>query len=213
MAIIYAFGDSITYGAWDIQKSGWVSLLRQYLDELQADNSEYYGLVYNLGIPGETTDGLVKRFEVETKARERDEGDAVFIFAFGANDSAFLPALNKFRVSKEDFKDNLAKVIGQALSITSKIVLVNILPVVESKNSISRNGKVRLNKYIQEYNDVLNGLAKKFGLRLIDVYSKFVEMDYEDLFDENDGLHPNDNGHQFMFEIIKPFVQELIGWY
>jgi acyl-CoA thioesterase I len=110
MAVIYCFGDSITYGAWDIKEGGWVTRLRNYFDELQLKDQTKYFLSYNLGIPGETTDGLVKRFEGELNAREREGEDAIFIFAFGANDSVFLPSKNGFRVSKNRFVSNLETV-------------------------------------------------------------------------------------------------------
>ncbi len=212
MAIIYAFGDSITYGAWDIKKSGWATQLRQFLDDLQEKNPDYYCLFYNLGIPGETTDGLVKRFENELTAREREGEEAVFIFAFGANDAAYLSNEKSLRVSKEDFKINLEKVIKKATVISKKILIVNILPVIEKMNSTPRNGKIRLNKYMDEYNYVLREMADQFKVRLIDVNSVFMKVGHENLFIKDDGLHPNDEGHRIMFETIKPIVQELIGW-
>lgn len=114
MTVIYAFGDSITYGAWGIQTSGWAALLRQYLDDLQEKNSNYYGLFYNLGIPGETTTGLLNRFDNEVKARIRVNDESVFIFAFGANDAVFLVSENKFRTSKDEFENNLSIVFEKA---------------------------------------------------------------------------------------------------
>lgn len=212
MSIIYAFGDSITYGAWDIEKSGWVARLRQFLDDLQDKNPDYYALLYNLGIPGETTDGLVNRFENELTARKRHNHDSIFIFAFGANDVAYLVEENRFRVSKEKFGENLAQVIEKTQGITKKILLINTLPVVEEKNSVPRNGKTRLNKHIEEYNQVLQELADKYDVKLIDVFSKFAEQDYKKLFVPDDGLHPNSEGHRIMFETIGPEVQKMLGW-
>ncbi len=212
MAVIYSFGDSITYGAWGIKSSGWATLLRQHLDELQEKNPDYYALFYNLGIPGETTAGLVKRFENETRARVRETDKAVFIFAFGANDAAFLPLENKFRVSKEEFEKNLTSVLEKASQISEKIIIVNILPVVEALNSQPRNGKTRLNIYMQEYNGILESVAKKFNSSFIDVHSVFMKKGYETLLIPEDGLHPNDVGHEIMFDTIKPIVQKLLGW-
>ena len=213
MAVIYAFGDSITYGAWDISGSGWVNRLRQFLDELQEKNPKYYGLFYNLGIPGETTAGLVNRFEHEVDARERQGEEGVFIFAYGANDAAFLPAQESFRVSKEEFQANFSAVLEKAIEITKKIIVVNILPVIESINSVPRNGKIRLNKYMAEYNQVLTTLADKYKLQIIDVHALFLKEKYEDLFVPDDGLHPNDRGHELIFEAVKPVLQKMIGWY
>lgn len=211
MAIIYAFGDSITYGAWGVKSSGWATLLRQYLDDLQEKNPDYYCLLYNLGIPGETTVGLLNRFDDETNARGREGEEAIFIFAFGANDAAFLASDNKFRVSKDEYEGNLSNILEKADKISKKIMLVNILPVVESMNN-GRNGKTRQNKYMQEYNLILEKLSKKFELRLVDVYSVFMKAGHENLFIKEDGLHPNDEGHQLIFETVRPALQEMIGW-
>ena len=211
MAIIYAFGDSITYGAWGIKSSGWANLLRQHLDDLQEKNPEYYCLFYNLGIPGETTEGLLNRFDNETNARVKKNEESIFIFAFGANDAVFSTSENKFRVSKDEYENNLSKVLEKAGKISKKILLVNILPVVESMNN-GRNGKTRNNQYMEEYNLILQKLANRFELKLVDVNSVFMKAGYEKLFVQEDGLHPNDEGHQLIFETIKPVLQEMIGW-
>lgn len=73
MAQIFCFGDSITYGAWDVANSGWAQKLRIYLDKKQEEDDSLYFLTYNLGIPGEATDSLVNRFLSETKARIRED--------------------------------------------------------------------------------------------------------------------------------------------
>ena len=209
--IIYAFGDSITYGAWDIKHSGWATRLRQFLDYLQEKNPKYYGLFYNLGIPGETTDGLVKRFENETNARGRKGEQALFIFAFGANDAAFVAAENAFRVSIEQFESNLENILKKAQSISRKILVVNILPVVEVMNN-GRNGKTRKNEYMVKYNKVLKELSDKFSTEFVDAYSLFMNAGHESLFTLDDGLHPNEKGHELMFNAIRPAIQKMIGW-
>jgi len=204
MAVIYCFGDSITYGEWDIEKSGWVGRLRDHLDDLQLNDHSLYFLAYNLGIPGETTDGLVKRFERELEARERDGEEVIFIFAFGANDSVFLPSKKGFKVSKERFVLNLQTVIDSAGKISKKIILVNITPVDEALYSkrFGADERVRSNSYIEEYNSLIIEIAKKNSISLIDTYSAYMQAGYKILFSE-DGLHPNEKGHQLIFEKVK----------
>lgn len=63
MAHYIVFGDSITYGEGDLH-GGWVQYLRE---ELIND------IVYNLGIDGETTTGLVNRLEKEIKPRVSED--------------------------------------------------------------------------------------------------------------------------------------------
>jgi lysophospholipase L1-like esterase len=213
MAVIYCFGDSITYGAWDIQKSGWSARLRDYVDDIQLKDPDKYFLCYNLGIPGETTEGLVKRFEIEFNARSKEEEgeESIFIFAFGANDSVYMPEAGRFKVSKEQFVDNLGGILDMASKHSKKIVLVNITPADEviCAERYAGKDKVRLNKNVIEYNQALAELAKKKGLPLVDVYSVYEAAGPQTLLSE-DGLHPNEAGHQAIFDKVKEVIDPLL---
>ncbi len=68
MSQILIFGDSNTYGAWD-PDGGWVARLRKFADEKNMEGKDYFVLVYNLGIDGDDTSGVLKRIESETVAR------------------------------------------------------------------------------------------------------------------------------------------------
>ncbi|MEI7620781.1 MAG: GDSL-type esterase/lipase family protein, partial [Candidatus Falkowbacteria bacterium] len=188
MAQIFCFGDSITYGAWDVDSSGWANQLRAYLDRKQLENDSLYFLTYNLGVPGENTNGLANRFLSETKARIKEERpeDNIFIFAYGANDSTIISSQNKFRIGVEDFKKNLESVIDQAKKLGSKIIILNITPVNEelTANPINKD-KSRLNKYIEIYNEVIKEIAISNDIYLVDVNSAFMSGDYKSLFCED----------------------------
>ena len=99
MAQILIFGNSIIYGAWD-KEGGWVSRLRKFLDEKNLSSGpNFYCLVYNLGISGNTTDDLLERFEFEIKQRLKEDEETIILFAIGINDSQFLQSENNFRTS------------------------------------------------------------------------------------------------------------------
>lgn len=202
MAQVYAFGDSITYGAWDIKDSGWASLLRKYFDDKAEKDPQFYGLVYNLGIPGETTEGLVKRFKPETEARFRKGEEYIFLFAFGANDSALILSKGEFKVSVEDYIRNLDTVLEDAKTYSTKLVLLNTTPVVEKVTAhVESKDKSRLNEYVERYNMALDELARRHNVPVLDVYSVFRQHDLESLFCE-DGLHPNETGHRIIFDLV-----------
>ena len=213
MAQIFCFGDSITYGAWDVANSGWAQKLRMYLDKKQEEDDSLYFLTYNLGIPGESTDSLVNRFLPETKARVREEKqeENIFIFAYGANDAAMIPSQNKFRVDAEDFKNNLENVVDQAKKFGNKIFILNITPVNEefTANPVNKD-KSRINKYIEAYNKKIKEMAGNKGIYLVDVNSAFMNNDYKSLFCE-DGLHPNESGHEVIFNELLKVVKPIIG--
>lgn len=199
MSQIFCFGDSITYGAEDEELSGWVTRLRLKIDK----EHHFKDLVYNLGIPGETTDGLVKRFnkEAELRIREDREVENIFIFAYGANDSAFIKSKNSFRVDPDNFKKNLIKIITEAKNFGNKIYIQTVTPIVEESMIYHPNkDKARTNKWIEEYNSKIFELSKEYNIEIIDVNSAFLKQDYKYLFCK-DGLHPNNNGHEIIFNI------------
>ncbi len=209
MAVVYCFGDSITYGAWDIQGGGWTNRLRAHLDDLQLKDDSLYYLCYNLGIPGDRTDGLVERFDLEFKMRQaHDKGEeSIFIFAFGANDSVFRPKMGTFVVPIDRFTANLSVVIEKASKISQKIILVNVLPCDEEicARRFAIKDKVRLNSNVEAYNKALALLAADKKLPLVDVYAEYTKGtggDFKKLLSE-DGLHPNEQGHQVIFEEVK----------
>lgn len=207
MAVIYCFGDSITYGAWDVEGSGWVARLRKHLDELQNKDESLYFLTHNLGIPGDTTDGLTKRFSQEFNARDdeaKNDERTVFIFAFGANDSVFMPGKNEFRVPKERFISNLQGVIDEARKVSDKIILLNITPCDEKICADRYEGKdkLRSNRNVEEYNNHIKDIAKDSGAELVDACSAYLTGDYREKLSE-DGLHPNEKGHELIFEKVK----------
>ena len=86
MAEILVFGDSICYGAWDLE-GGWVQRLRKYLDMKNVVNLSNFTLVYNLGVSGNSTEDLLKRFEFETNAYLEEKKAKMILFSTGVNDS------------------------------------------------------------------------------------------------------------------------------
>ena len=212
MPIIYAFGDSITYGSWDAKFSGWANRLRISMDKKHELDPDFWVLTYNLGIPGEKTSGLLKRFELEFSARIKEDRneEQIFIFAYGANDSAFIPSQNKHRTSREEFESNLDQVIKKAKAISDKILMLNITPVVESITAMDeKRESSRLNKYIEKYNGVIEKLAFNHEVRVVDVYGEFNKHDHTELLDE-DGLHPNAKGHELIFTLVKSSLEKHV---
>ena len=61
---ICIFGASITWGACDPENGGWATMIKNYYEEKDGRS------VYVLGVSGDTTEGLLKRLEIEALARE-----------------------------------------------------------------------------------------------------------------------------------------------
>ncbi|HFK5584154.1 TPA: SGNH/GDSL hydrolase family protein [Elizabethkingia anophelis] len=200
------FGDSITYGEYDSVSGGWTDILKRYFHSRFINENIEELNVFNLGIGGETTDGIVKRFSAEVAARTSPDQNLIF-FAYGANDVALKEGYRM--VESEKFKTNLREVIGKAKEITSHLHIISILPVASAIDGITvPSGKQRSNQIIEEYNQVLQEFAAQYGIAFINLYHSFFKE--KDILLSDDGVHPNDKGYQFIAEHIKPFIEKFL---
>ncbi len=191
--IICIFGDSITWGAWDLEKGGWVNRLWLYFG---AGESEVD--VYNLGISGDATSDLLKRFDCEAQARKPD----VIIFDIGSNDSSGENSEENHRLPPEQFKKNLDELINLAKKFTDKIIFLGSTMADESKTlPVSWNNAVFYsNKNLKIYGEMIKEVAGKNSCHFLDLFDL---LGIEDL---DDGLHPNAQGHEKIFIAVKNFL-------
>lgn len=208
MHVIYAFGDSITYGAWDMGSSGWAAQFRLYLDKRRSVPTYYF---YPLGIHGETTAGLVKRFETEFEARRRHDDDSyTFIFAYGANDASWLTDKQQFKESIENYEQNLTGIINRAHSVNGTIYCLDITPVNEEYSAgLVKKNKSCLNRFVDLYNERLEEIVRTNDVSIIRVNQLFKDHGESKLL-VADGLHPNEAGHDIIFQQVKQTLIPLL---
>lgn len=200
------FGDSITYGEYDGVFGGWVDILKRYALQKYNEGSTNELILFNLGIGGETSEGLVKRIPHEMKARNSADGNIVFI-GYGANDLAVKDG-NQM-VNPTQFKANTETAIQDAKLYSNEIYLVSILPISKKIDSkISVTGKIRTNEDVLVYNQILKDIATENALSYIDFHSAFLE-DKEILLSK-DGVHPNEKGYGMMAEIAIPIIEKYL---
>ncbi len=194
---ILIFGDSITYGAWDKENGGWVNRLRLALE----NKSEAYFNIYNLGIPGETTIDLKKRFDNECNYRFNTNDKTIIIFSVGINDSQIIK--DKSLVLIKDFKKNIIKLIDKAKQYTPYILFIGLTKVDENRtNPVSWDNNINYsNEEVIKYNEVLKNICKEKVINYLEIFNL---LDIKDL---DDGLHPNNNGHQKLCEEILKYLQ------
>ena len=205
MSRILLFGDSIVLGFWD-KEGGWATRLRKFIDEKNLTVPDYYNQIYNLGISGNTSEDLLKRFECECQARQKEEGGTVIIIGIGENDSQIRNG--KFRIEIKEFEKNLGKLLNLGKKFSSKIIFVGMCPADESKSDPIPwdTSKSYRNDSIAQYNDVVRKFCEKNNLGFIDVFNNLSKKNYKELLD--DGVHPNTEGHRQIYEIIKAYLIE-----
>ncbi|OGF65118.1 hypothetical protein A2Z53_03445 [Candidatus Giovannonibacteria bacterium RIFCSPHIGHO2_02_42_15] len=195
MKSICIFGDSISWGAWDLEKGGFVGRLWQYVGSRKGDK---YVEVYNLSVDGGTTETILERFESEAKIRGAD----VLIFQTAGNDAAYKNTPGNFLVSPEKFKANLEEIISRARKITNNIIFMDLKNCDESKTMpVPWDDIYYANDNIQKYVKIMEDVCRENNILFLDL-NLLNNEDFED------GLHPNVGGHEKIFLQVKGFLEE-----
>jgi lysophospholipase L1-like esterase len=204
MERILCFGDSITFGGGEIPLKGWCGRLKDYFESKGKEKG-----VYNLGVPGQTSTELLRRFDTEAEARIRPKrplNQYLTLIAIGANDSKFDGKPNDNpRTTEGKFKDNIKELIKKAKSHSTKLTFIGLIPVDESKTSPYEKTWFKLER-IKLFNNIINELCKENDVLFFDIFEIMLKEDYPKLL--NDGVHPNSKGYDFIFKKIKYFLSK-----
>ena len=202
---ILVFGDSITQGFWDTD-GGWVQRIRTVYDKETIKTGYDLPTIFNLGISGNSSGDIVERFEAETEARYQDEKLGL-VFAVGVNDSRTKSGVN-FSEPKE-YKSNLEKLLAMARKYSDKIAFVGLTPCVEERsNPVSWGDTGYTNDRIRVFNQISEDFCHDNALEFIDILTPFTEAGAKtELLP--DSLHPNNEGHQLIADIVLPRLQSI----
>jgi acyl-CoA thioesterase-1 len=207
---VLVFGASITQGFWDTE-GGWVQRLRRYYDEKSVENirkGDDYPDIFNLGISADTSADVLKRFRNETAARKRSE--MAILFCMGTN-NAMIMGRGEWH-GAESYKQDLEKLVSQAREFTPIIMFVGLPPCEENKTTPVFWGDYNYtNERIKSVDEVMRNIAKQNNLPFVSIFEQLKEKmeNGEDLF--ADGLHPNNEGHQLIFELVQPELDKLLA--
>jgi len=207
MLKILCFGDSITLGEKDLEQGGWADRLKKDYFAQFVDSQTQKITLYNLGIAGETTDGLVRRFDIELRARNIKNQKLIVVFAYGANDIVIHK--NKNIVPESYYINNLKHCIESAKTFKADILLLNLLPIAGSiEGTVNQHGKLRFDHDIQAYNFIIKKLSHEMNCEYLDLYASFAENNKEQYL-SSDGVHPNSKGHKLLYQEIKQKLSTL----
>ena len=207
MSYLLILGDSIVNGYWDL-KGGWAERLKKeiFKKNLEWDKDFYY-LVYNLGVSGDTTTKLLSRFEDEVKARSGEE-KFIFIFQIGLNDGQFFYKNKKPQVSLEQFEKNLQTLIEKARKYSTKIFFVGLTPVDETAAKKHKWWPESAYRYelVEKYDQRLKKICEEKKIGYVDLLTEFKKKGNKKLL--LDGVHPNTEGHKLIFKTVKRFLNK-----
>ncbi|MCX6788241.1 MAG: GDSL-type esterase/lipase family protein [Candidatus Kaiserbacteria bacterium] len=199
MENIGVWGDSITYGAGDEESLGWVGRLRRHIEK----NS--YIEIYNLGISGETSSDLLRRFAIELKSVRPE----IILIAIGANDAIFKKGIEQERqVSPDRYKENLRQLFSLAKAASEQVFAVGLTIADDACTQPMPWGKEEKSykmAILKEYDDALRAVAQEAGVAYIDMWNLLTIQDLAD------GIHPNAAGYEKMYRKIYEAIEGLLG--
>lgn len=207
MAQIIIFGDSISFGMWD-EMGGWPVRLMQYFNKRVIDSHlEEFIATYVLGIPGNTSDDLILRFESEMNPRINTEQETSIIFAIGTNDSHLINPGRKNAVALENFEHNLIRLYEMSRHYAKNVYFVGLPMVDEEKTEplFWMHERSYVNEEVKKYDAIVRKVSEELGVTFIDIYSEFEKQDHTKLL--SDGLHPSSEGHRVIFEKVLESVK------
>jgi len=210
---VLVFGDSIAQGFWAAE-GGWVERLRKHYDKRQIKDlftpSEPH--IFNLGISGDITTGVIKRLANETEARKWrwPHEKFAFVVAIGINDAVMEEGTE--RSSADKYQSELKTLLQEVNKFSDRVMFVGLTPIVEHiVNDRLWKSKRYLEQRVIEFDEVLKEFCVEQKVPYVHLHQPMKErMDAgHSLFD--DGLHPNDAGHEFIFQLIRPELDKLLA--
>ncbi len=209
---VLVFGDSITYGKWD-SRGGWCERLREHYDKQAIEEtSREFPNVYNLGISGDTTPELLQRFEHETKARVSSSDEFTFVITIGTNDS-LTEGPDKPRSTPQKYEQSLDGIIQAAKKYSPRIMFVGLQPCIEAVTTpVSWRNVYYTNERLQSFEKAMRQVCLKNNILHIAIFEAFENKlrAGERLF-HPDGLHPSDEGHELIFQLVQPVLDKLLA--
>lgn len=191
---ICAFGDSFVAGTGDETALGWVGRLA-----LDLSHSDKDATIYNLGVRGDTSIMVQRRWQREWASRTQIEGPKALLFAFGVNDCCD-DADGRRRVEIADSL-NAAEAIWQEARGLGTVITLGPVPIADE----------RINQRIAELDQRLAEGASNQAIPYLSVFPKLkAAAAWMDAVANWDGAHPNAKGYQALYRLIGPSLLALL---
>ncbi|WP_158555759.1 DUF459 domain-containing protein [Peribacillus glennii] len=196
--VIMAFGDSLTYGYGDKKGEGYVDGLERALNE---PGSIDKFRIWNYGITGQETEGVLKQLGDARIESKLDKAD-YFILFIGTNDLINSNGGNVKNVNDEQINAEKAGYLKNVKTILDKLGRENKrapILVLGLYNPVPDNGQ--LEKHIDEWDREIKDIVKsEQQATFIPTNDLFKNKNKKIYF--SDTLHPNEKGYQLITERI-----------
>lgn len=210
---VNCFGDSFAYGYGDRETYlGWAGRLRQYFHRInEVDGVEYEGLAafHNLSLLGDTAAKIYDRVARERSVRR---GRAVLnILSVGLNDSAIRSDGSQF-AQEDEFQDTLQRIYDILTEDNCTAMYVGHTSFDDTKTVCMRNRDVT---YVKEraghFEQLALAVTASRNITAVPLFALSDNETYLTTMLDKDGLHPNADGHAWVFEQVVEPARALMG--
>lgn len=210
MLKINFLGDSITEGAAaSSQDNTFVALVGKMLPCIARN----YG-ISGTRIAKQYTPSENQRYDLDFVTRVDDlNEDADFVIVFGGtNDYGHgdAPFGKMGSTTNKNFCGAVYSLFNKLLKKFTKEQIIVIPPLhrLDEDNPLGDGSKKKPGKPLSAYREVIINTAEQFGVRVLDIVNKIGPAEENPLI--ADGLHPNDEGHHKIAELICEYINKLI---
>jgi acyl-CoA thioesterase-1 len=201
---IVTLGDSITRGVRPGVKPDetFAQQLQKMLakDDIKAD-------VVNVGIGGERTDQALKRLDAVIKLKPK-----IVTIMYGTNDSYVDKGAKDSRLSPEDYRKNLTKLVTdlRKAGITPILMTEPRWGDKASVNGLGEHPNVRLECYVK----ICRKVAEATKTPLVDHFAHWTKQHANGVDIggwTTDQCHPNPRGHEELARLILPILRKTLS--
>jgi acyl-CoA thioesterase I len=180
-------GDSFVNGAGDATGLGWPGRL-----VAAAWDAGLPMTAYNLGVRGESTRDVARRFRAEIEPRLIPGADNRAVIAVGANDVSLGPD-GEQELSTEESAGLMAGMLEDAATLGATAMLLGPSPAgIPDHDARSRSLGARF-----------EGLCRERGLRYVGVLDELLAAEaWTRTARANDGTHPNEEGYALLADLV-----------
>jgi acyl-CoA thioesterase I len=212
MGQVLCFGDSTVQGFVDPEGGGWTQRLRRRLDRrltyAVGDTSFPEHVTFNLGISGDTSEGVLARLEPELTRRLLGE-PTVVVAGVGTNEADVDLRTGAPGHSAEAFSVNLGQLAASVRRLGGHLVLLELPPCDEARVqpppwATPEDGQGYTNQRIGELNRIVRKVATEHGAVVVGCFEPMLGAGAAGLL--HDGLQPNADGHQLLADLVEPLL-------
>ncbi len=202
MPKILVFGDSIAWGAFDSEKGGWVERLKTHF--LQSYKEKGVG-VYNLSVSSNDTRGVLNFLEADIeKINTIEKDELIFLFSIGSNDPRGVGDPENTHIPEEEFTENVQKIIAIARKHSKKVFFTGLMKVDDTLTQPWNEHEYWKTSDIERYDKIISEMCVAEKVDFLPLFDLISDADL------SDGLHPNEAGHEKIYQQIKSELEHLI---